>query len=343
MNKKNIDTFYSEYCTGCGLCSSCLGIPLIMNNKGFLSPKYCKNDFNERVCPASVFSCFKECMAVNIWGDYIAVYRGYSEDAALRKKASSGGVLSEIACFLLDSKEVDGIIHIGADQDSLNTKVFVSHTRAEVISHSGSRYIQSSPLLNICDIIEQDEKYAFIGKPCDVMTLKNYIGEHDKYKDKIKYYLSFFCAGIPSMLANKELILKIGCNEKIASLNYRGNGWPGYVHIVDKNGNEYSMSYEEAWGGILGRDKHKMCRLCMDGIGLEADIVCADAWYIKNNTPDFSERDGRNLIICRTKKGHEIYKKLISHRKVRSERYENFDEEMPIMLSDEPISLQTTG
>lgn len=331
MNKNKIDTLFVSYCSGCGLCSSCNGTQLYENEKGFLCPKLSNSELQEKICPASMCSCSKTCKSDNIWGDFVSINRGYSLDPVLRKKASSGGLLSEIACYLIDNKKVDGIIHIGVGDNPLSTKVYVSNNRSEVISHAGSRYIQSSPLVNICKILGEGGVYAFVGKPCDIMTLKNYIRVTDGIKGKIEYYLSFFCAGIPSMVANKELIAKMGCDKEIDSLTYRGNGWPGYAHAVARDGNEYFMSYSESWGRILGRDKHKMCRLCMDGIGIDADIVCADAWYIKNGTPDFSERDGRNIVICRTDKGDRLYKEVLKAGTISSEKYDEYAEEMPII------------
>src|SRR3712207_7050821 len=37
------------------------------------------------------------------------------------------------------------------------------------------------------------------------------------------------------------------------------------------------------------------CKICPDGTGEFADIVCADAWYGKDGYPDFAEREGRSL------------------------------------------------
>ena len=58
------------------------------------------------VCPAGG----KQCASMDfnhIWGRIEAVYYGFSADEVLRRQASSGGSLTEIASYLLESKKVD--------------------------------------------------------------------------------------------------------------------------------------------------------------------------------------------------------------------------------------------
>lgn len=336
MERKSWDMdkvkFYSSYCSGCGLCKSVDQTNLKLNKKGFLEPDLNNVTFQEKYCPISRDNCSKSCESSAVWGDYISVLLGYSKNPVLRHKASSGGVLSELASFLLDTKLVDGVIHVGVGESPLKTQVFCSTSRDEIISHAGSRYAQSTPLESIENLLQQEKKFSFIGKPCDVMILKTYLLDHPEYQEKISYFLSFFCAGMPSLNANKLLIEKMGCNDQeISSFDYRGNGWPGYATARTKQGIEYKMAYENAWGRVLGRDKHKLCRVCMDGIGLFADVACGDAWNISKGKPDFSEGEGRNLIIIRNKKGEELVEAAIEAGYIYAENYDSFEKEMPII------------
>lgn len=69
------------------------------------------------------------------------------------------------------------------------------------------------------------EKYAFVGKPCDVQSFKLYLVEDEELSEKIVLTLSFYCAGIPSVEAQKELLSHLGCNseKECKRLDYRGN------------------------------------------------------------------------------------------------------------------------
>lgn len=317
------------YCIGCGLCKSEIGTELKELPSGFLSPVISEGKENvfffEKVCPVNgpraAFS------STDIWGNYQGVYGAYSANDSIRRKASSGGVLTALALFLLDSGEVDGIIQVtSCEADPTKTKCQVSTTREEIIDCCGSRYSISSPWIMLKDLVDGNKKYAAIGKPCDITALRNLKEQSDKYKN-IVYLFSFFCAGLPSQQANDKLLATMNCKkEECISLTYRGNGWPGYATAIDNTNKEYTMEYSKAWGGILGRDVNPYCRICVDGIGESADISCGDGWYsLENGEPDFSERDGRNIVFVRTEAGSAIYKKAVESGVIISEVWSSLD------------------
>ena len=143
-----------------------------------------------------------------------------------------------------------------------------------------------------------------------------------KLKDTIIYCFSFFCAGTPSRNANNKLLYTIGLKpEECINLNYRGNGWPGLTEAIDKNGKHYSMDYQTAWMDILGRDIRYCCKFCFDSIGENSDISCGDYWYLNNdNTPDFSERDGRNCVFAWSLKGKILFEKMLDDESVKIDK-----------------------
>jgi len=303
-----------NYCIGCGLCKSEHNVAMSVNELGFRSPQLGENmdAFLEQACPIAGIK--PELLANDIWGISLGAYATYSQDEAIRKKASSGGVLTSLSLFLLEAQLVDGVIHIVADESNPTATVCrISYTREDVLKGCGSRYSISSPWLYLNQIVEPNKKYAAIGKPCDIMALRKLKENTGKYEN-IEYLLSFFCAGMPSQMANDKLLKELNCdNQNCQSLTYRGNGWPGYATAIDRKGREYTMEYSKAWGSILGRDVHQYCKLCMDGIGLAADISCGDGWYLTadGKQPDFTEREGRNIVFVRTQKGKNLFEQAV--------------------------------
>lgn len=307
---------YHDYCSGCGLCKSENNIRFERSEDGqyyafpssFIDKQLC-----DCICPSSG-NYLNTQKSSNIWGDYKGVFLGYSNNKTIRNGASSGGIITELSLYLLDNNLVDGIIHV--EMDSIHpyeTVTTISRTREDVLRHMGSRYSISTPLKDIRTLIQVDEKYAFIGKPCDVSSLRVLMEKDMELNSSIVYLFSFFCAGQPSMNAQKKLLNNLECYqlEDCYELSYRGNGWPGFTTCKQKNGKITSMTYEHAWGDILGREVKLMCRFCFDGIGLCADVVCGDGWYLdNNNNPIFKENEGRNIIFARTDKGLKILQEL---------------------------------
>ncbi len=319
MTSKNV---YTEYCTGCGLCHSALGKSFSEDEKGFSFPSLESTDeaFCVKVCPAGG-NALRNYQNGTIWGTYHRSALGWSCEDTIRKGASSGGILTTICLYLLEKKLVDGIIQTRVSEDDIRkSQTIISRSKEDVLSCMGSRYTTSSPLMHISRLLQPGETYAFVGKPCDVSTLRIYMEEvKPELKNQLKYLFSFFCAGQPSLVANNRLVKALGGEELEAcsDLQYRGNGWPGFATLTLQDGSKHQMDYETSWMKILGRDVRKICRFCADGTGELADISCGDAWYLgENGKPDFSERPGRNVIFARTEKGMELLRAVEQAEKI---------------------------
>ena len=308
---------YREFCTGCGLCKAVYGVSLYEDEKGYSVPELMQEQelFCSKVCPASGYA-LKNYQDGSIWGAYILSTLGWSADPIIRKGSSSGGILTTLCIYLLENGLVDGIIQTRQSlTDIRKTETVLSKTKEDVLSCMGSRYTASSPLANLDALIKGGGRYAFVGKPCDVSSLRIYIDEiKPELKNTIIYLFSFFCAGQPSILANNKLVEALGgvkLND-CTDLQYRGHGWPGYATLTLKDGTKKQMDYETSWMRILGRDVRMGCRFCADGTGELADISCGDAWYLdEKEKPDFTERPGRNVIFARTEAGNNLLDKVI--------------------------------
>lgn len=308
-----------DLCSGCGLCAAVTepgSVAIGLNAEGYLRPQV-RNDLSaedeERVaavCPGlRLDQDNHEGENHVIWGPVRNTRVGYATDPALRFHASSGGVLSATLVYLLDSGLVDSVVQTAAAADSpLGNVIVESRDRTAVHDAAGSRYGPSAPLAEIRRQLERPGRFAFVGKPCDVAALRA-LGRRDpRVAEKIPFVISFFCAGVPSLHGTREILARLGAREdEVESFRYRGDGWPGATTVTTKDGRTLQMSYADAWGGILSRHLQFRCKICPDGSGGFADLVCADAWYgDEGGYPAFAEADGRSLVITRTQKGEEL-------------------------------------
>jgi coenzyme F420 hydrogenase subunit beta len=204
---------------------------------------------------------------------------------------------------------VDYVVQTAASPDSpIQNSSVQSFDRDQVYNAAGSRYAPSAPLRDLRRHLERPGQFAFVGKPCDVAALRAY-GKYDaRVEEKIPFVISFFCAGIPSSSGSREILARLGVKEdEVEEFRYRGDGWPGFATARTNDGRVLSMSYAESWGDILSNFLQFRCKICPDGNGRFADLVCADAWYgDEKGFPRFSEAEGRSLVISRTKKGEAI-------------------------------------
>lgn len=309
-------------CTGCGLCQAVADpgvVRMTFSRGGYLRPQQQsplsvdQTRILRDACPGSTVAhdtgTASPAPAYHpLWGPLVGVRAGHSLDPEIRRQGSSGGGISAIAAWLLDSGQVDFVAQVAVSTDDpLRNDLQVSTTRADVLAAAGSRYAPSAPLAGLRELLDRGQRFAFVGKPCDVAALRRY-GRHDpRVGELVVAMLSFMCAGIPSMLGTHELLDKLGADrQQLKSFRYRGDGWPGMARAVQHDGQVFETDYNSSWGTVLNKHLQFRCKICPDGTGEFADIVCADAWYGKDGYPDFTERDGRSLILSRTPLGERM-------------------------------------
>jgi coenzyme F420 hydrogenase subunit beta len=328
----------NNLCTGCGLCQSIYGtekITVELDNSGFYRPKIHtklsrkEEKQLENICPG--VSVRKERTLTpfvdSIWGEMYSCIIGASTDKEIVNKASSGGAITSILTYLLDTKTIDAVIHIGASENEpYRNEVKISLSKTDVIKHANSRYSPSAPLIDIISDLKKYENYAFVGKPCDVAALKQYARINAEIDKKIKYYISFFCAGVPSLNATLAAIEAMDIKtENIKKVDYRKDGWPGFFRLIENNGKVHKLSYSLTWMKLLGPYVQFRCKLCADGVGHLSDIVCADAWddFDKKGFPTFKNAPGRSLIISRTEKGNNLINEVLENQYIQKTKLIN--------------------
>lgn len=316
----------ADLCLGCGACQHVVPekISLVMSEQGYLRPKILQrltkqeDELATGVCPGIHVEHVPPLSKDELmWGPIQSCDAGWSTDNQLRHRASSGGALSALAGHLLQSGEVDAILHVGVSvDDPLLNEYRISTTSAEVASNAGSRYAPAAPLLGLREALRTHRRIAFIGKPCDVVALRKLAAADPQVKEQVKYCLAFMCAGVPGIKGTHAVLKHLEAPvEKVVEFRYRGNGWPGLATAVTDDGKSSSMTYDDSWGKILNKHLQFRCKVCFDGTGEFADVACADAWHGDDKGyPSFEEQEGRSLVISRTSAG----KRLVDSAKMAS-------------------------
>lgn len=308
----------SGLCAGCGMCAGISdgSVEMELDAAGYLRPREItrlsseKNALIEAACPGlRVERPVDGAGCHPLWGVYESADLGWSTDDALRHHGSSGGALSAIARYLIDSGRVDFVLTNKAHStDPVSNETVPAGDAGAIFTAAGSRYAPSAPLADIGRYLAGDRRFAVIGKPCDISALRA-LAKHDpRIDEKIPVMLSFFCAGVPSRKGATAILEALNVSEnEVEHFQYRGDGWPGKAKAVLKDGRQMTMSYAASWGGVLSKHVQFRCKICPDGTGGSADIVCADAWHSDDDGyPLFEDAEGRSLILARTKKGGGI-------------------------------------
>jgi coenzyme F420 hydrogenase subunit beta len=241
-----------------------------------------------------------------VWGPAYRIVRGHATDAAIRYTAASGGAISAMSHYLLETQRVRFVLHVTADKASpLRAKSQLGTSQADVLAAAGSWYGPVAPLHEVHRLLGAAEPFAVVGKPCDIAAMRN-LARHDPRVDQlVPYMLSFFCEGVPDDTIVAQILERHGLHaSEVAELRYRGLGCPGPTRVVSRDGRTFDLSYQEVWYGNFRWTMQFRCKICPDATGELADIVAGDVW--DGGKPVHESPDGDNAIIARTAKGAQL-------------------------------------
>lgn len=278
-------------CLGCGLCSIAAGVEMNYKDGRYVPSYVVENAKIESSCPAKGYDMKK--LGNKLFGDTnyryeIGYYRrlrlAHSNDQNILKNASSGGVMTQIALYLLDSKMVDGVIsnRFTYKNNLVRTETFIASSIDELTTGQGSKYCPTSTL-SILPKLEKGKKYLLIGTPCQIAGFRMYANKDTGIKEQIPFTIANFCGGYRDFRELDYFVRDVAHIKDVDIFRHRGGGQPGSMRIIGKNGEVFEYPYPK-YARLSPYIKNERCTLCMDATGELADFSCGDAWLEKIDT-----------------------------------------------------------
>lgn len=335
-------------CIGCGLCVSACGnniLKMQLSEFGFLEPRQvnscgssCKGNCLS-VCPfnpepdgdvrtetelAKVFLNDSKNHSDSI-GRYVNTYAGYSNEH--RANSSSGGIATYTLIELLTRKEIDYVISVkDVAASEAHYEYAISSTTAELLNGAKTRYYPVTLAGVFEKVKELDGKFAIVGVPCFIKSVRLAQNANPILKEKIKFLVGIICGGVKSTFFTEYLASKAGVpvsefskpEFRIKDENSTASDYS--FGCLDKNNNQNVIKMQmvgDMWG--TGLFKSNACDFC-DDVSVElADISLGDAWI----EPYRSEGLGTNVIVTRSLLADDIIKKGIESKRL-------FIEDLPL-------------
>lgn len=317
-NKKNINLLNKHYkCTGCRMCEQICpknAIKMKENSEGFLEPV-----IDEKKC-INCTICYNKCPQINgvdIDKERIKqqVFAAKNKNEEEQKNSSSGGIFSNIADYILEN---NGIVYGASFKENLKLNHIRIESKKDLERLIGSKYIQS----NICDSfenvkkdLENNKNVLFVGTPCQIGGLRNYLGkEYNKL-----FTIDLVCHGVPNQkLFDKYINWMEKTNKsKVKKYYFRSkdkNKWGLNLKIVFENNKiKYIPAaldpyYKSFLKGIVYRECCYSCQYAnLNRIG---DITLADYWGIEVEHPTFYDEKGISAILINTEKGMQLFRNI---------------------------------
>lgn len=310
-------------CTGCSACMNICPVNAISMAENIIGHIFPKVDSDKCI---NCGKCIKTCPSLNIPHKNLpdGVYAGWAKNLNEHLSSTSGGIATAIAKMILYK---GGIVYASA----FTTKPEIKHIRITKIEDldtvRGSKYTQSN-ISFILRPLKEDltlgKEVLFIGTPCQVAGLKNYLGrDYGNLR-----CIGLVCHGVPPQKLLFEHLRDQGVDlSKIDNVTFRNQAGFQYVLTV-YSGNEilyrrtlFQDLYYSAFNDCL--TSRKSCIKCQYANQQRVeDITLGDFHGLGNRIP-FDNTSGGNisLILVNNGKGAScIDKALIENRIVVEQR-----------------------
>lgn len=242
-------------------------------------------------------------------GNYQSISVGFASDAEVRAQGASGGVLTAVLLYLLAKGLVDGAIVTRSDpQQPWLGKPFIARTPTEIKQAAQSKYAIIPVNAILQEVEKLDGKFAYVGLPCQVHSLRKLQQSGNVAAQKISVVLGSYC-GINMHFESVRSFLRahgVQDVEQVARLEYRAGEWPGKMRAQMTDGRVFELEKFYA-NYLIPFFVMQRCLTCTDLTNEFADIVGGDAW-----SPVYEERGkGWSLVVSRTQTGQNLLNAML--------------------------------
>ena len=205
-------------------------------------------------------------------------YVGYSADADIRFKATSGGVGTSLIKWMFDKGIIGTSVSFDFDADSLRYD--------SKMIHSFSEYAICGSIYQEVDLVgfiksHTDEitgRFACFTLPCQTRAVRAIVEKagHEAF------IIGLTCSSQQTLDATKYLLKRVGVDvANVIRLQYRGNGWPSGIQIETKDGRQVFLPNNNSiWTKIFHSRLfiRPKCFMCQDTLNKYCDVTLADPW-----------------------------------------------------------------
>jgi len=220
-------------------------------------------------------------------GQFQQCYFTYAADENLRQKAASGGSVTALLSYLLQSGQIDGALvcrSVITDEGKLRPEFFVARNLEELKSAQGSRYMAVRFASQAIPLIRAFEgKLAVVALPCDIAILQRARLKDAEIGRKVLLSIGLFCGHNSEPILTDSIVDKLRPQQQpLSRYYYRLGHWRGYLQAEFGKGQVVTkpFAYFSDYQNLYFFCQRK-CHHCFDHTAYEADLSAGDIWSLR--------------------------------------------------------------
>lgn len=229
---------------------------------------------------------------------------GHTTDESIRREGASGGVLSAVLIYLLETKKIQGAICLQMGKSApYKAEPIIARTKEEILSCAQSIY-SVTPVNTILEQLDQENgPLAYVGLPDQVAAIRKLQMINHPSVRNIKYVLGPYMGTQMYFEAIRSFLRSHGVRseKEIANLQYRAGEWPGHLQITLKDGRVLKAEkfyYNYLIPFFITRSSLQL----VDFTNELTDISVGDAW-----SPEYEKKGGgHSVVLARSNEATKI-------------------------------------
>jgi coenzyme F420 hydrogenase subunit beta len=276
----------SDACTSCGLClEGCPGASV---------------DF----APLEK-ALFGDAVPNRLLGVVRSAYLAHASDRVIRRKGSSGGVVTAMLLDLVGRGESSGAVLFGPHREEpWRGWGGIASSPLEIVAAAQSRYHLSPLNTALGEMHDAKGSFAYVGIPCQIHGLRKLQAAGWKPAGQdLSPIIGIYCGNNLYYEATRVMLKKLGVKrlEDVASLSYREGAWPGSFAARSADGVVRSISKLD-FNQVIPFYINRRCLFCVDLTNELADLSVGDGW-----AKEGSGGSGWSVVLIRTETGERVF------------------------------------
>lgn len=243
-----------------------------------------------------------------------SAYLGFAQTAEIRRRAASGGVITQTLVYLLEQGLVQGAVVVKQGQPKpWLAEPVIAHSVKEIVAASQSVYAPVPVNSLLEEMAAFPGRLAYVGLPDQVAALRRLQQASHPGACKVDYVLGPYVGTNLYSAAIESYLRANGIHDlnEVTELRYREGEWPGHLQVKTRSG-RILRTEKFYYNYLIPFFVTRSTLFSVDFTNELTDLSVGDAWHPRLE----AQRGGFSVVLARSERGEQLLHAMHAQGKV---------------------------